>query len=305
MVLAHTSDRHPWFIESRQDKDNPKAGWYVWADPKEDESLPSNWVSIFGGAAWTWDAGRGQYYLHHFLKEQPQLNYHNPVVQEAMLEDCRFWLERGIDGFRLDVINFIFHDEQLRDNPPKNPDKDGYSSQYTKPDPYNDQHHIYDKSRPEALDFIKCFRAMTDEYPGTMTLAEIGDDDFVARAAEYTSGPERFNTAYNFSLMTGEDITASKIRDAVENQASQPGNSWPSWSFCNHDVIRVVSRWGKKQGYENDPGFAKMLIALLCSLRGTVFLYQGEELGLTEAEIPFDPFAGSVGQVSLAGVAGS
>ncbi|PJF20540.1 MAG: alpha-glucosidase, partial [Phototrophicales bacterium] len=151
MVLSHTSIEHPWFKESRSSKDNPKYDWYVWADAKPDGAPPNNWVSVFGGSAWEWDKTRQQYYLHNFLKEQPDLNYHNNDVQKAVLDECRYWLDKGVDGFRLDVINFIVHDQKLRDNPPKDPEKEGYATQLEKPDPYNNQHHIYDKSRPEAL----------------------------------------------------------------------------------------------------------------------------------------------------------
>lgn len=288
LVLNHSSDQHPWFQESRTSRDNDKADWYVWVDPDENGNPPNNWVSIFGGPAWEYDENRKQYYLHNFLVEQPDLNYHNPDVQNAILDVCRFWLEQGVDGLRLDVINFLFHDQELRDNPPKDPEKEGWSSQFESPDPYNEQRHIYDKSRPECLEFAKRIRALTDEYPSIMTLAEIGDDHFVECAAEYTKGDDRYHTAYNFSLMTGDKLTPEKIIDALTGQQKSGPDSWPSWAFCNHDVTRVVTRWGKDHGYDQHPNFAKCLIALLCSLRGTIFMYQGEELGLTEAVIPFE-----------------
>ena len=287
MVLSHTSDQHAWF------QDPAKKDWYVWADAKPDlfednPQPPNNWVSVFGGSAWEWDERYEQYYFHNFLKEQPDLNYHNRDVQEAILKECRFWLDKGVDGLRLDVINFIFHDAELRDNPMKNADEGGFATQLEKPDPYNDQHHIYDKSRPEALVFVEKFRAMMEEHPGTFTLAEIGDDDASTRAAEYTDGDNRFHTAYSFALMTGDEITPERIRAPVLEQLEKGPDSWPSWAFCNHDVHRVVSRWGDKAGHADYPDFAKMLIALLCSLRGTAFLYQGEELGLPEATLQFE-----------------
>lgn len=288
MVMSHTSKDHPWFQESRKGKDNPKSDWYVWADANPDGTPPNNWRSIFGGEAWTFDTRRGQFYFHNFLTEQPDLNFHNPDVQDAMLDACRFWLDKGVDGFRLDVINFIFHDKDLRNNPPKDPAKDGFSSQFEKPDPYNMQKHIHDKSQPEALEFAKRFRVMMDEYPDTMTLAEIGDDNFVRLAAAYTSGGDKYNTAYNFSLMTGDCVTPEKIKNALQSFLSEQGDGWPSWAFCNHDVVRVVSRWGADYNDAEKKEFAKLLIALLCSLKGTAFLYQGEELGLTEAQIPYE-----------------
>ncbi|GJL85173.1 MAG: alpha-glucosidase [Micavibrio sp.] len=279
LVLSHTSDQHPWF------QDKSKKDWYVWADAKPDMfgelCPPNNWASVFGGSAWEWSEERQQYYLHNFLKEQPDLNYHNPEVQNEVLDICKFWLERGVDGFRLDVINFLFHDQELRDNPPRDPELGPATQLEKEDDPYNTQAHIYDKSRPENLEFLRRLRKLMNAYPGTMTLGEVGDDHPYERAAEYTANNQFLNTAYNTHMMTGisKTLTADLIRQPVEAFLKQPGNSWPSWAFSNHDVVRAPSRWNAN---------AKMLIALLCCLRGTAFLYQGEELGLLEAEIPFE-----------------
>jgi len=291
MVLSHTSDKHSWFVESRTSKENSRADWYVWADPKPDGTPPNNWQSVFGGPAWTFDTKRGQYYLHNFLKEQPDLNFHNPEVQEAILDTCRYWLDRGIDGFRLDVVNFYYHDKELRDNPPRDPGTLSTGVQVETPYPYIMQNHIYDKSRPENKYFLARLRTLMNEYPGTMTLGEIGDDDPYRLAAEYTNGQDRLlNTTYNTHLLAGEgrDLTVDTIREPIEIFLGYPGDGWPSWSFSNHDVVRAVTRWGRLKHYETNPCFAKMLMALLCSLRGTAFIYQGEELGMTEADIPFD-----------------
>lgn len=289
LVLSHTSDQHPWF------HDPDKKDRYVWADGK-DGGPPNNWVSVFGGSAWEYDERYGQYYLHNFLKEQPDLNYHNPEVQEEALDICRFWLDRDVDGFRLDVINFLFHDADLRDNPSR-PKGLGAATQFEGDDPYSEQEHIYDKSRPENLEFLKRLRGVMDEYPGTMTLGEIGDDHPYDRSAEYT-GPGLLNTCYNTHLMVGKhkELTPGFIREPIEAFFAASSDSWPSWAFSNHDVVRAVSRWlPHGNGFDENPDLAKMLIALLCSLRGTAFLYQGEELGLPEAEIPFeklqDPWA--------------
>ena len=176
MVLSHTSIDHPWFVESRISSDNRKADWYVWADAKADGSPPNNWQSVFGGSAWTFDTKRGQYYLHNFLKEQPDLNYHSPAVQKQMLRECEYWLERGVDGFRLDTVNFYVHDQELRDNPPRDPDSFSTGVQVEKPYPYTMQQHVYDKSLPENIEFLKKLRALMEKYPDTMTLGEIGDD---------------------------------------------------------------------------------------------------------------------------------
>ncbi len=290
LVLSHTSEQHAWFVESKQDKTNERADWYVWADAKPDGTPPNNWQSVFGGSAWTFDTRRGQYYFHNFLKEQPDLNFHNPAVQDAILDTCRYWLERGVDGFRLDVINFLFHDKTLRDNPPRGNNGTDFAMQFEKLEPYNMQAHIHDKSQPENVAFIERIRRLMDEFPGTFTLGEIGDDHPYERASEYTTDA-RLNTTYNPHMMSGhqgKELTEALIRSPIETFLTYPGDGWPSWAFCNHDVVRSVTRWGRKQGYENNPAFARMLTALLCSLRGTIFIYQGEELGLPEADIPFE-----------------
>ena len=291
MVLSHTSTEHPWFIESRLSKTNRKADWYVWADPKEDGSPPNNWQSLFGGSAWTFDTHRAQYYLHNFLQDQPDLNYHNPAVQNQVLSECRYWLERGVDGFRLDTVNFYFHDKELRDNPPRKTAATEYATQYEKPDPYSMQAHLYDKSQPEMFEFLERLRTLMDEYPGSMTVGEIGDDDPYKLAAQYTDQNKYLNTTYNTHMMAGTDSKSfdkSFIQDPTVEFEKQPGEGWPSWALCNHDVVRVVTRWGQKDGYEQEPDFAKALIALLGCLRGTIYLYQGEELGLSEASIPYE-----------------
>lgn len=288
MILSHTSNEHPWFIESRSSKDNPKADWYVWAEASPDGTPPNNWRSLFGGEAWAFETRREQFYMHNFLTEQPDLNYHNPEVQDEALDILKFWLDRGVDGFRLDVINFLFHDEQLRNNPPRTGDENIFATQYEKKDPYSMQQHIYDKSRPENIEFMKRLRKLMDQYPGTMTLGEIGDDDSTAAAALYTSNDDKLNTAYEFALLTGNDITAPKVEEAVMSFYNQPEAGWPAWAFCNHDVIRVTSRWGDKINQAGNPDFAKVLFSILTTLRGTIFMYQGEELGLTNAKIDFE-----------------
>jgi alpha-glucosidase len=288
MVLSHTSIEHAWFKESRLSKDNRKADWYVWADPKPDGSPPNNWQSQFGGAAWTFDTKRGQYYFHNFLKDQPDLNYHCDAVQKQILSECKFWLERGIDGFRLDVVNFYFHDKQLRDNPPRPKDSKTTCIQVTAPYPYTMQAHKYDKTQPENLEFLAKIRKLMDQYPGTMTLGEIGDDDPWKLASDYTSGDKYLNTTYNTHLISEtetESLHKETIEEAFALFAAAEGNGWPSWAFDNHDAVRSLSRWGKK--VRNKEAFCKLINKLLLSLRGTPFIYQGQELGLPEASIPF------------------
>ncbi len=283
-VLNHTSDQHAWFRESHLDRDNPKADWYVWADPRLDGTPPNNWLSVFGGSAWTWDPRRRQYYLHNFLASQPDLNFHHGPVRDQLLEECRFWLERGVDGFRFDACNFHFHDQRLRNNPPAGANAPELSS--VRPgNPYGFQIHKYDKSQKENLAFLKRLRKLLDGY-GAMSVGEVGEEESQATMAQYTGDGDKLHMAYGFSLLTDE-FSASRIRETVEGleKRIKPVGGWCCWSFSNHDCVRVVTRWGQGAG---SPEFAKLLLAVLGSLRGSFCIYQGEELGLTEAEVPFD-----------------
>lgn len=281
-VLSHTSNQHAWFRQSRQSRDNAKADWYVWADPREDGTAPNNWLSIFGGPAWEWEPRREQYYLHNFLAEQPDLNFHNPEVRAAMLDTLRFWLERGVDGFRLDSINFCFHDAELRDNPAKPPEK-RFGRGFDKTDPYAYQYHYYNNTRPENLTFLEDLRALLDSFPGATSLGEISAEDSLGTMCDYTSR-HRLHMGYSFELMT-EDFSAAYIRDTVRTLEARMTDGWPCWAISNHDVERVLTRWGGRHG---SASLASLLTAMLCSLRGSACVYQGEELGLPEAEIPYD-----------------
>ncbi|MEM9268958.1 MAG: alpha-amylase family glycosyl hydrolase, partial [Pseudomonadota bacterium] len=180
LVLSHTSAQHPWFEESRQSRDNPKSDWYVWADPNLDGTPPNNWLSIFGGSAWAWDGTRRQYYLHNFLASQPDLNFHCEAVQDALLDVARFWLEQGVDGFRLDTINFYVHDKDLRSNPAL-PVEARNATIAPDVNPYNYQDHLYDKNRPENLAFLRRLRAVMDDYPDTAAVGEVGDAQYGLR----------------------------------------------------------------------------------------------------------------------------
>ena len=284
-VLSHTSDQHPWFVESRASRDNPKADWYVWADARDDGTPPNNWLSIFGGSAWQWDTRRCQYYLHNFLSSQPDLNFHNPAVQDAILATVRFWLDLGVDGYRLDTANFYFHDAELRSNPGRGaPDPNKPDPAVNPFNPYGWQRHLYDKSRPENLVFLQRLRALLDQYPDTTMVGEIGDDDGLARVAEYTAGGDKLHMAYCFDLL-GERHDAPFVHGVLERFGRIVGSGWPCWALSNHDVTRVATRWG---GPEPDPALLRLALALQASLRGSVCLYQGEELGLPEADVPFE-----------------
>ncbi|MEO6264306.1 MAG: alpha-glucosidase [Luteimonas sp.] len=281
-VLSHTSIEHAWFRESRQSRDNTRADWYVWADARPDGSPPNNWLSIFGGVAWQWEPRRGQYFLHNFLVSQPDLNFHNPAVRAAVLDNVRFWLDRGVDGLRLDAINFCFHDVRLRDNPPKPPhlrNGRGFSAD----NPYAFQYHHYNNTQPENLAFLEELRALLDRYPDVAALGEISSEDSLATMAEYVND-RRLHMGYSFELLT-DDFSAAHIRGTVETLESKMVDGWPCWAISNHDVQRAVTRWG---GAAATDDFATQLVALVCSLRGSVCLYQGEELGLGEAEVPFE-----------------
>jgi alpha-glucosidase len=255
-VYSHSSDQHPWFQESRSSRDDRKADWYVWADAKADGSPPSNWRSVFGGPAWAWDARRGQYYLHNFLAEQPDLNLHNRAVQDAMLDVARFWLGRGVDGFRLDAINFAMHDPELRDNPPTR-----------------------NRSHPHIVKFLERLREVTGDR---FTLAEVVGDDALDEMRTFTA-PGRLSSAYGFDFLYADALTPTLVAK-VANEWPE-GGGWPSWAFENHDAPRAVSRWAAPEDRE---AFARMKILLLCALRGSIILYQGEELGLPQVDIPFD-----------------
>ncbi|HEX8044565.1 alpha-glucosidase family protein, partial [Rhizobium sp.] len=292
LVLSHSSDRHPWFVESRSSKDNPKADWYVWADAKPDGTPPNNWLSIFGGSAWAWDPTRMQYYLHNFLTSQPDMNLHNPQVQDRLLNVVRFWLDRGVDGFRLDTINFYFHDRELRDNPALEPSRRNAS---TAPavNPYNFQEHLYDKNRPENLAFLKRFRAVLDEYPAIAAVGEVGDSQRgLEIVGEYTAGDDKMHMCYAFEFLSPDALSPDRVEEVMDDFAAAAPDGWACWAFSNHDVVRHVSRWG---GLVADrDAFAKQYAALLLTLRGSVCIYQGEELGLTEAELSYqdlqDPY---------------
>ncbi|GHC45250.1 alpha-amylase family glycosyl hydrolase [Neogemmobacter tilapiae] len=281
LVLSHTSDQHPWFKESRKDRTNDKADWYVWADPKADGTPPNNWPSVFGGTAWAWDGRRQQYYLHNFLTSQPDLNLHTPAVQDALLDVARFWLDRGVDGFRLDTINFYFADKYLRDNPSLPPELRN-DSIAPSVNPYNHQLHLFSKNQPENLEFLRRFRAVLNPYKAA-AVGEVGDAQRgLEIMAEYTSGGDKVQMCYPFELLQPTRLTAGALAETFARMAKAAPDAWPCWSYSNHDTVRHVTRWGL-----NNAGL-RMYTLLLLALRGSVCLYQGEELGLPEADIAFE-----------------
>jgi len=278
-VWSHTSDQHPWFTESRASQTGPKSDWYVWADPKPDGSPPSNWQSVFGGPAWTWDGRRRQYYLHNFLKEQPQINGHNPAVQDALLDVARFWLDRGVDGFRLDAINFLMPDPALTDNPP-DPD-------LTRPRtrPFDYQLRLHNQGHPDIPHFLERLRTVLDGYGARFTVAEVGGDDAAREMRLFTAEGRRLDSAYGFDFLYAPALTPELVAETLTSWPEEPGVGWPSWALENHDAPRAVSRWVAP---EHRDAFARVKMLLLGCLRGNVILYNGEELGLTQVDVPFE-----------------
>ena len=243
---------------------------------------------MFGGPAWTWDARRGQYYLHNFLPEQPDLNVHNPAVQDALLDVARFWLDRGVDGFRIDAINFAMHDPQLRDNPPA--PEGGKRTR-----PFDFQQHLYNQSHPDIVKFLERLREVTDSYGDRFTLAEVGGEHALAEMRAFTQGNGRLNSAYGFDFLYAEQLTPELVAQVAEDWPE--GAGWPSWAFENHDAPRAISRWVDD---EHRDIFARTKMLLLCSLRGSIILYQGEELGLAASRRSVRPAPGSRSDRELA-----
>lgn len=289
-VYSHSSDQHDWFRESRQNRTNPKADWYVWADANEDGTPPNNWLSLFGGSAWQWDTRRGQYYQHNFLASQPDLNFHNPEVQDAVLDTARFWLDLGVDGFRLDVVNMFFHDKALADNPLADSPEKVFVG-VDKKNPFARQYHIKQMCQDDNLDFLRRLRRLMDEYPGSTTVGEIGAPNGMQYMAQYTSGGDKLHMAYTFELL-GDDHEVGYIRETIQRVEDHLNDGWPCFALSNHDVKRTATRWA--QDAEDPEAYVKTTLGLLATLRGTPCIYQGEELGLPEADVPFellqDPF---------------
>ncbi|MFN7055557.1 alpha-glucosidase [Hyphomonas sp.] len=278
-VYAHTSDAHDWFTESRASRTGPKSDWYVWRDPKPDGTPPNNWQSVFGGPGWTWDARRGQYFMHNFLSSQPQLNLHNPAVQDALLETARFWLDRGVDGFRLDAINFAMFDPDFRDNP-------AWPAEGRKiTRPFDLQRTVHNQSHADIPLFLERVRALADGYGAVFTVAEVAGPDPLAEMRAFTA-EGRLSSAYSFDFLYAQSLSPRRVTRAQMNWAGPLSEGWAAWAFSNHDAPRCISRWCPPGG--DLQRSAKLTNALLLCLRGNPILYQGEELGLPQAEIAFE-----------------
>ena len=268
LVYNHTSDQHPWFLESRSSKQGPRRDWYVWRDGRPGGGPPNNWQSVFGGRAWTWDEATRQYYYHMFLREQPDLNWHNPDVRRALMDATRFWLDRGVDGFRLDVFNAWYEHADY----PDNPTKIGLRG-------FDRQHHIYDIDRPEMHPALAELRALLDSYPERMSVGELFGAD-PAGAASYC-GDHGLHMVFNFEFTNrrwDSDGFGASIENAERHMAA---DGWPCYVLSNHDLSRHVSRYGGGHPAE----VARVAAALLLTQRGTPFLYYGEEIGLPDVAL--------------------
>ncbi|MFL5787613.1 MAG: alpha-amylase family glycosyl hydrolase [Flavisolibacter sp.] len=270
LVPNHTSNQHPWFIESRSSKVNPKRNWYIWKDPLPDDSPPNNWLSVFGGSAWEWDKATGQYYYHAFLKEQPDLNWRNPEVQNAMFNVMRFWLDKGVDGFRIDVMWHMIKDEQFRDNP-INPEYEPYMATYEQLLP------VYSTDQPEVHDIVRQMRKVLDSYHERMMIGEIYLP--IHKLVSYY-GPQNngAHLPFNFLLISLPWNATLIAAGIAEYEGALPSGGWPNWVLGNHDQPRITSRVGFQQ--------AKVAAMLLLTLRGTPTIYYGEELGMLDVPIP-------------------
>jgi alpha-glucosidase len=286
LVPNHTSDQHRWFRESRSSRENPKRDWYIWKAGAP-ERPPNNWVSIFGGPAWKFDDATGQWYLHLFLESQPDLNYRNPDVVAAMHNVMRFWLDRGADGFRVDVIHGMIKDAQFRDNPPLLKLEPG-----TMTDVELKQRHLYDVDRPEVHEIVRGFRRVLEEYGGDrIMVGEVWPRDNRS-LAEYLRADE-LQQAFNFRFLFCPWQAASFRAQVEQVERLFPRGSWPTYTLSNHDFPRHITRYA---GGESTAARARLAAVMLLSLRGTPFLYYGEELGMPNLEIPKSEWRDPVGR---------
>lgn len=286
LVINHSSHLHPWFIESRSDRESPKRDWYIWHEGTEGK-YPNNWMAAFGGHAWEWDRHTEQYYLHLFLKEQPDLNWRNPELKKAVFQDIRFWLDLGVDGFRLDVINYIVKDREFRSNP--------YWIHKTNPRRHDMQRHDYDRNRPETHEILRELRKLMDEYGETMTVGEIYPNEGIMEpetSASYLgNGHDELHLAFDFSPVYTK-FKAGDFKNILSRWYDTiPAEGWPCHVLSNHDQSRSMSRLAKGSIEK-----AKLLNALLLTQRGTPFLYYGEEIGMTDGKVPRKEIVDPVGK---------
>jgi alpha-glucosidase len=272
-VPNHTSDQHPWFLDSRSSRESPRRDWYVWRDPAPDGAPPNNWLAAFGGPAWEWDEATGQYYQHTFLKEQPELNWRNPAVEAAMHDVLRFWLDRGVDGFRIDVIHRLMKDPDLRSNPVVDAALG-----------YGGQRHVHDEDHPDLQPLLRRLRKLLDGYDDRMTVGEVYIMD-PKRVAKYLGRGDQLHLAFNFSFLRAPWSAERFRKEVAEFESVVPDEGWPDMVLSNHDVSRHASRYDHP---EHGDARARVAAMMLLTLRGTPFLYYGEEIGMRNVEVPPD-----------------
>jgi alpha-glucosidase len=293
-VLSHSSHMHPWFIDSVRNPTGPKGDWYIWADPKEDGSPPNNWGGLFNSSAWKYHPARRQYYLHYFLPEQPKLNLHNPDVANALLDVLRFWLDRGVDGFRLDVANTIVNAPTLEDNPPL-PAEHRTDIHWSQPG-YLQQRN--DLNRHENIDFMERIRTLVDSYGDRFVIGEIGHAGTMLE--HYANDDRALHSSYDFTFVRDRRLEPSYFRSVYADLATMPRH-WPSVTFSNHDSVRPATRYSK---FGESDHMARFAFALCLALKGTALIYQGEELGLPEAELAYADIRDPVGLANYPFVVG-
>jgi alpha-glucosidase len=287
-VLCHTSDEHAWFRES-MDASSPKKDWYVWADPRDDGTVPNNWLSVFGGPAWAYQPARRQYYHHKFLRQQPKLNWTNLEARRAALDVLELWLGRGVDGFRLDVANAYLHDAMLTDNPAI-PAAQRTAMNWSHA--ANMQHHVHDSNLEENRSELDLIRRTVEKFDDRFVFGEFSEE--FERSGAYLAPDKGLHAGYTFALLVASRLAPSYIRKHFDGLARHPDH-WPCMAFSNHDVPRTVTRFGAPP--EGNSALAKLMFALLCSLRGTTLIYQGEELGLPDVDLRRDQLRDPVGDL--------
>ncbi|MDG9666303.1 alpha-glucosidase family protein [Hahella sp. CR1] len=291
IVISHTSVQHPWFLESKQDRNNPKADWYVWADAQADGTVPNNWQTTFGHPAWSWSSTRGQYYLHNATSRQADLNFHNSEVIAEVLNILQFWLERGVAGFRLDCPNLYTHDKKLRNNPARR--NMAAIPEEALINPFEYQLQIYNQNRPETLPTLARIRRLCDRYEAAL-LGSVTSSATFEMLNIYSGSQEGLQMANIYEALPSV-CNLPGLVDVVRTFEENCDQVWPYWMLNNHDVARLVSRW---EGDHDAPRLAAIVLALHLSLRGTPVLFQGDELGLEEAYIPFDNLCDPYGKLS-------
>jgi alpha-glucosidase len=284
LVPNHTSDQHPWFVDARTGRDAEHRDYYVWADPAPDGGPPNNWISIFGGPAWELDAASGQYYLHNFEAQQPDLNWWNEGVRASFDDIVRFWWDRGVAGFRIDVCNMMIKDAELRDNPPATEDDPFIMQMFG-------QRPVYNGNRPEAHDVLRHWRTIADRYtPPRLLLGETNVDTLENLASYYGSDDDELHMGFNFPFIEAPFEAAALSDIVARTEALLPAHAWPVWTGSNHDVSRLATRW-----CEGDPEKVRLALLMLLTLRGTPVLYQGDEIGLTDRVFEKDELLDPVG----------